>query len=413
VQEFPHREVIEIRGHIIDSNILSRILDEIMDRGAQFTVEDVAIGSRRDDPSYARVEVRAQSAEDLDALLEQLERFGATPVQIAPVRVAPAPADGVYPDDFYSTTNLRTLVFLDGEWIEVAYPEMDCAILLEQDARVARCVTLNEVRAGDPIVVGHDGIQVRPIERPRHQPPVFAFMGSSVSPEKPNPRLIREIAARLRQVREAQRKILLVGGPVLIHTGTQEQLVWLVEHGYVHALFGGNGLATHDIEVALYGTSLGVSIDKGIPVEGGHEHHLRAINTIRRAGGIRAAVESGILRSGLMHACIRHNVPFVLAGSIRDDGPLPDVITDTQVAQSEMRRIVRDGIGMALMMASMLHGIATGNLLPAEVTTVCVDIEPAVVTKLSDRGTFQNISVVADVGSFLRELVADLQASPG
>jgi lysine-ketoglutarate reductase/saccharopine dehydrogenase-like protein (TIGR00300 family) len=240
---------------------------------------------------------------------------------------------------------------------------------------------------------------------------VFAFMGSSVSPEKPNPRLIREIAERMRQVRAAGRKILLVGGPVLIHTGTQEQLVWLIENDYIQALFGGNGLATHDIEVSLYGTSLGVSIEQGIPVEGGHEHHLRAINTVRRAGNIRAAVDSGVLTSGVMHACVRYGVEVVLAGSIRDDGPLPDVITDTQVAQSEMRRIVRQDVGMALMLASMLHGIATGNLLPAEVTTVCVDIEPAVVTKLSDRGTFQNISVVADVGSFLRELVHDLQVA--
>ncbi len=410
--ELPCREVIEVRGHIVDSNILSRILDEIMDRGAEFTLQDYVIGSRKDDPSYARLEVRAASAEDLDALLEGLERLGATPVRVSPVKWQPAPADGVFPDDFYSTTNLRTFVNLNGAWTEVAFPEMDCGILVDPKAGTARCVTLNEVRQGDLIVVGHEGVRVQPLERPRHQAPVFAFMGSSVSPEKPNPRLIREIAERMRQVRAAGRKILLVGGPVLIHTGTQEQLVWLIENGYIQALFGGNGLATHDIEVALYGTSLGVSIEQGIPVEGGYEHHLRAINTIRRAGSIRAAVEQGILKSGVMYACVRHGVEVVLAGSIRDDGPLPDVITDTQVAQSAMRRVVRGNVGMALMLASMLHGIATGNLLPAEVTTVCVDIEPAVVTKLSDRGTFQNIGLVADVGSFVRELVHDLQTVP-
>jgi lysine-ketoglutarate reductase/saccharopine dehydrogenase-like protein (TIGR00300 family) len=411
VADFPYREVIEIRGHIIDSMILPRIFDEIMDRGGDYDLQALEPGHRKDEPSYARLEVRAPSAEDLDALIEHLERFGATPIQISPVRVAPAPADGVFPDNFYSTTNLRTHVYLDGAWIDVAFPEMDCGIRVDEKGKTARCVTMNEVRVGDPIVVGHDGIRVQPLERPRHQPPVFAFMGSSVSPEKPNPRLIREIAGRMREVRAAGQRILLVGGPVLIHTGTQEQLVWLVENGYIQALFGGNGLATHDIEVALYGTSLGISLAQGIPVEGGHEHHLRAINTIRRAGSIRAAVEQGILTSGLMHACVRHGVEVVLAGSIRDDGPLPDVITDTQLAQDEMRRIVRQNVGMALMLASMLHGIATGNLLPAEVTTVCVDIEPAVVTKLSDRGTFQNISVVADVGSFLRELVHELQTT--
>jgi lysine-ketoglutarate reductase/saccharopine dehydrogenase-like protein (TIGR00300 family) len=409
VQDFPYREVIEIRGHIIDSNILPRILDEITDRGGDYDILTLQVGHRKEEPSYARMEVRAASEEDLEALIEQLIPLGATPASITPARLESAPADGVYPANFYSTTNLRTVVNLDGTWMDVAFPEMDCAILVEPDGSQARSITLNETRKGDRIVVGHDGIRVQPLERPRRQPPVFAFMGSSVSPEKPNPRLIREIAQRMRQVRAESKKILLVGGPVLIHTGSQPELVWLVEHGYIQAIFGGNGLATHDIEVSLYGTSLGVSIEQGIPVEGGHEHHLRAINTIRQAGGIRTAVEAGVLTSGLMHACVRHGVEVVLAGSIRDDGPLPDVITDTQVAQGEMRRIVRDGVGMVLILASMLHGIATGNLLPAEVTTVCVDIEPAVVTKLSDRGTFQNISVVADVGSFLRELVANLQ----
>ena len=292
----------------------------------------------------------------------------------------------------------------------VAFPEMDCGIVIDQPGRAAFCVPINQVRAGDPIVVGREGVRVVPLERPRHQPPVFAFMGSNVSPEKPNPRLIHEIARRMHDLRQANEKILIVGGPVLIHTGTQSQVTWLIEHGYVQALFAGNGLATHDIESALYGTSLGISLQDGIPMEGGHEHHLRAINVVRRAGGIRRAVEQGLLPSGIMHACIKHEVEVVLAGSIRDDGPLPDVITDTQVAQAEMRRIVRSGVKLTLILASMLHGIATGNLLPAEVTTVCVDIEPAVVTKLSDRGTFQNISVVADVGSFLRELVQDLQS---
>jgi lysine-ketoglutarate reductase/saccharopine dehydrogenase-like protein (TIGR00300 family) len=282
---------------------------------------------------------------------------------------------------------------------------------VDVEQRTARCITINEVKQGDPIAVGHDGIRVIPLERPRHQPPVFSFMGSNVSSEKPNPRIIRELAERMREVRAADERILLVGGPVLVHTGTQEQLVWLIEHGFVHALFAGNGLATHDIESALYGTSLGISLADGVPLEGGHEHHLRAINTVRRAGSIRAAVEQGVLTSGVMHACVKHGVEVVLAGSIRDDGPLPDVITDTQVAQSQMREVVRRGVKLSLMLASMLHGIATGNLLPAEVTTVCVDIEPAVVTKLSDRGTFQNISVVADVGSFLRELVQVLKAA--
>lgn len=404
-------EVVEIRGHIIDSAIFTTILDELLDRGVEFDIQTVQIGHRREEPSYARIEIRARSFEELEALLDRIGRLGATPVRVATVKAAPAPADGVFPDDFYSTTNLRTLVNIDGAWTPVEYPEMDCAILVDVQSRTARCLTLNEVRAGHPIVVGHEGVRVVPLERPRHQPPVFAFMGSNVSAEKPNPRLIHEIAQRMREVRAAGDKILVVGGPVLIHTGSQREMTWLIEHGYVQALFAGNGLAAHDIEASLFGTSLGVSLETGMLMERGHEHHLRAINIVRRAGGVRQAVEQGVLKSGIMHACLQQGVEYVLAGSIRDDGPLPDVITDTQVAQSEMRRVVRSGVRLALFLASMLHGIATGNLLPAEVTTVCVDIEPAVVTKLSDRGTFQNISIVADVGSFLRELVLDLQSS--
>ncbi|MSQ23986.1 MAG: TIGR00300 family protein [Chloroflexi bacterium] len=411
MEERPFRDVIELRGHIIDSLTLPNIMDEIMDRGGDFEVQELRVGRRKDEPSYCRIEVRAATALELEGLLDRVGRLGATRVQTEPARTELAPSDGVFPETFYSTTNLHTLVNIQGQWVPVEYPEMDCGIAIDRAESTARCVTLNEVKAGTPIVVGDAGVRVLPLERPRVQPKVFAFMGSAVSPEKANPRLIRAIAERMQEVRAAGGKILVVSGPVLIHTGAANQLVWLIEHGYVQALFAGNGLATHDIESTLYGTSLGVSLEDGVPMEGGHEHHLRAINTVRRAGSIRAAVEQGILRSGVMHACIVHDVDVVLAGSIRDDGPLPDVITDTQEAQTRMREVVRGGVKLALMMASMLHGIATGNLLPADVTTVCVDIEPAVVTKLSDRGTFQNISVVADIGGFLRELVLELASA--
>lgn len=413
MEERPFRDVVELTGHIIDSMILPTIMDEIMDRGGDFDVQELRVGRRKDEPSYCRIEIRAASQDELGTLVDRVSRLGATRVEANAARLEPAPADGVFPEGFYSTTNLQTLVNIDGQWTSVQYPEMDCAIALDLTAGTTRCVTLNEVTAGMPIVVGHEGVRVVPLERPRTQPRVFAFMGSTISAEKANPRLISAIADRMQEVRAAGGKILVVTGPVLVHTGAAPQLVWLIEHGYVQAIFSGNGLATHDIEAALYGTSLGVSLLDGSPMEGGHEHHMRAINTIRRAGSIRAAVEQGVLRSGIMHACVQHGVEVVLGGSIRDDGPLPDVITDTQEAQARMREVVRTGVKMSLMMASMLHGIATGNLLPADVTTVCVDIEPAVVTKLSDRGTFQNISVVADVGGFIRELVLDLQPREG
>jgi lysine-ketoglutarate reductase/saccharopine dehydrogenase-like protein (TIGR00300 family) len=202
-----------------------------------------------------------------------------------------------------------------------------------------------------------------------------------------------------------------VGGPAIVHTGSAHHVAKLIRDGWIQTVFAGNALATHDIEQALYSTSLGVSIEHGEAIEHGHEHHLRAINTIRRAGGITRAVESGMLTSGIMFECVKNGVDLVLAGSIRDDGPLPEVITDTLEAQDRMRLAIRDA-GFALLIATALHSIATGNLLPAWVKVVCVDINPATVTKLSDRGTFQTIGLVTDVEPFLRSLAGELDASP-
>jgi lysine-ketoglutarate reductase/saccharopine dehydrogenase-like protein (TIGR00300 family) len=295
--------------------------------------------------------------------------------------------------------------------VRVEWPEMDCAVAVDPEQRRAWTVALSDVKAGEQIVVGHEGVKVIPLERPRAQPQVFAFMGSNVSSEKPKSVLIREIAERLRAIRARQGRVVLVGGPVLIHTGTRELVAALIREQYINVLFAGNGLATHDIEVAMFGTSLGVSLAEGVPREGGHEHHLRAINRVRRAGSIAGAVEQGLIRDGIMRACVEAGARYILAGSIRDDGPLPDVVTDTLIAQRMMREEVRKGVDMVLVLSSMLHGIATGNLLSAAVTTVCVDINPAVVTKLADRGSFQAIGLVMDVEGFLRELCADLDLS--
>ena len=403
-----HSAVVELRGHIIDSMMLPQLMDDVMDRGGDFNVQQIDVGRHKNDPSYARIEITAPNRELLEQLLEGAQRIGAVTVGDRDVRLEPAPAEGVFPEQFYSTTNLDTEVLIDGRWLPVEYPEMDCAIVVGADRRTARTTPHSQVRAGDQVIVGHEGVRVRPLERPRRQPQVFAFMGSSVSSEKPKALLIREIAERLREIRARGGRTLIVGGPVLIHTGMRERLVRLIEAGYVQCLFAGNGLATHDIETALYGTSLGVSQEQGIPLEGGHEHHIRAVNRIRLAGGISAAVEQGVLTSGIMHACVTHGVQYVLAGSIRDDGPLPDVVTDVIRAQEAMRSIVREGIDLTMILSSMLHGIATGNLLPAKTTTVCVDISPAVVTKLADRGSWQTIGLVMDVEGFLRELSSEL-----
>lgn len=399
-------EDVEIQGHIIDSLILPKVLDEILTHGGSYVLKDIRIGQSQADPSYARIEVRAPTAALLQEILGLIHDHGAVPVATQDCTTVAADMDGAFPEGFYSTTNYRTQVRLHGEWIDVEDQEMDCGILVDPEGGAARCLPMAEVRKGDLIVIGRQGLRVFPAETTARQS-LFEFMASPVSSEKPKGVTVREIAAAMRRTRAAKEKILAVLGPAVVHTGSVEHICRLIRHGYLHILFAGNALATHDIEQALYGTSLGISLERGLPAEEGHEHHLRAINTIRRCGSIRAAVERGILKSGIMYECIRHNIPFVLAGSIRDDGPLPDVITDVLVAQQKMRELVR-GVGFALMIATALHAIATGNLLPAWVKVACVDINPATVTKLTDRGSIQTVGIVTDAEPFLRALVAEL-----
>jgi lysine-ketoglutarate reductase/saccharopine dehydrogenase-like protein (TIGR00300 family) len=403
-------EEVEVHGHIIDSLILPKILDRILQMGGQFEIKECVIGARRVDPSHARIAVWAESPEALEEILGDLVEHGASPVSPEDAHVQPADIAGAFPEGFYATTNERTQVRLGGRWVDVADQEMDCGLLVDEQAQEARCVPMADVSVGMPIVVGHDGVRVLPTERPRGEN-VFGFMNSNVSSEKPKAVSLRGVAASMRQAREAGQKILLVGGPAIAHTGSAEHVARLIRGGWINTLFAGNALATHDIEQALYGTSLGVSVARGEPIEHGHEHHLRAINTIRRLGGIRQAVERGVLKSGIMYECVKNGVDFVLAGSVRDDGPLPEVITDTLRAQARMREEIR-GVGFALLVATALHSIATGNLLPAWVKVVCVDINPATVTKLSDRGTFQTVGLVTDVEPFLRSLAHELVGTP-
>lgn len=403
-----HSQIVELRGHIIDSLILPRILDGLLDLSVEFTIQRLTVGRGPTDPSYARIEITAETRELLDTALKEVQRLGASPLRVDQVKLERAPKDGVFPEGFYSTTNMRTMVKLDGDWVEVAYPEMDCGIVVEE--RTARCVPVSEVKKGDLVVVGRDGIRVIPLERPRAASPAFGFMGSAVSSEKPRSAFIKEIVDRLMRVRAGGGKIAVVAGPAIVHTGSGDALCRLINLGYVDYLFAGNALATHDVESALYGTSLGISLDGGLALEGGHEHHLRAINKIRMVGGIRAAVDAGVLQRGIMYTCVKKGVDFVLAGSIRDDGPLPEVITDVVQAQVEMRKRIRSGIEMCLMLSTMLHSIAVGNLLPATVFTACVDINPATLTKLVDRGSFQSAGLVMDVGGFLRELVSMIES---
>jgi lysine-ketoglutarate reductase/saccharopine dehydrogenase-like protein (TIGR00300 family) len=399
-------EEVVVRGHIIDSLLLPKILDRILQMGGTFEIRECTIGARRVDPSFARIAVKAGSPTELDEILGDLIEHGATPAQPEDARTVVADLPGAFPDGFYSTTNQQTEVRLGGRWVEVADQEMDCGIVVDETAAEARCVAMADVKEGMPIVVGYEGVRVIPVERPRDRT-IFGFMGSNVSTEKPKAVSLQGVADAIRRTKASGQKVLLVGGPAIVHTGSAEHVAAMIRGGWIDVLFAGNALATHDIEQALYGTSLGVNILRGEPIEHGHEHHLRTINTIRRQGGIKAAVDAGILTSGIMYEGVKKGIDVVLAGSIRDDGPLPEVITDTLAAQSRMRQAIR-GVGFALMIATALHSVATGNLLPAWVKVVCVDINPATVTKLSDRGTFQTVGIVTDVEPFLSNLAAML-----
>jgi lysine-ketoglutarate reductase/saccharopine dehydrogenase-like protein (TIGR00300 family) len=401
-------ETVEIRGHILDSGILARVLDDVLEYSSDYRIERLDVGRTHTDESYVKITVLNDDHEQLDRIVMRLQTHGANKIDPGQALLRPAPHDGVFPEDFYSTTNLDTRVRTDTTWLTVANPEMDCGIIIDGDS--ARTLPVSDVRAGELVVCGSGGIKVVPLPEPeRGDPsePSFEFMSSDVSSEKPQALLVRQVAERMREVKARGEKILWVGGPAIVHTGAAPALVALIEDGYVDVLFAGNALAAHDIESALYGTSLGVDLDKGHGVPHGHEHHIRAINRIRGCGSIADAVSEGVLRSGVMHALVNKGKRFVLVGSVRDDGPLPDVYTDVIDGQRAMRECL-GGVGFAIMVATMLHSIATGNMLPASVPLVSVDINPATVTKLADRGSAQATGIITDIGLFCEQLATEL-----
>ncbi len=399
-------EQITLEGHLIDSQSLAALMDEILALGGEFKIVEVHIGQSRAERSHARIEVRAANFDELHKVLAAAGRHGAIWHDVEDAEIVAADMDGAFPPNFYSTTNQQTFVRHAGHWHEVQDQEMDCGLVHDPQSGMFRCVPIVRIRRGDRLVCGHRGIRVVPLERQKSRG-VFEFMASDISTEKPKTTIIRNCAQLMVQTQRAGKKQLLVAGPAIVHTGAAEHVVALIERGYLNVLFAGNALATHDIEQSLFGTSLGVYLDRATLADAGHEHHLRAINAVRREGGIAAAVAKGKITSGIMHACVKHKLPFVLAGSVRDDGPLPEVVTDVLVAQDQMRALIKD-VGFVLMIATALHSIATGNILPAWIPCVCVDISPPTLTKLADRGSFQTIGLVTDVEPFLRELLAEI-----
>ena len=395
-----NKRIIELSGHIIDSMALTKTMAIIMENGGEFDILEIEVGRKKSDVSYAKIEVQADSSKLLNSILDELSVLGASVDEIKEVNLVAATKDKVAPEGFYSSSNHVTHIFYNGNWIPVEDIEMDCLVVVDEEENRAFVKPIANIEVGDKIVVGLDGVRVTPPHRSRDEQQVFEFMNSDVSSEKPLMNLINGIAEEMKEIKAKGGKIGIVGGPAIVHTGSGKYLASLIEEGYIDVIMAGNALATHDIESNLFGTSLGIEVETGKIVAHGHTHHMRAINRINNSGSIRKAVEDGTLTGGIMYECVKNDVPFVLAGSIRDDGPLPDVITDVIEAQKLMRKYAQE-VDMVLMISTMLHSIAMGNLLPSRVKSICVDINPSTVTKLSDRGSAQVLGIVTDIGTFL------------
>ncbi|MDR3102432.1 MAG: TIGR00300 family protein [Methanocalculaceae archaeon] len=398
---------IELRGHIVDSGILTKVMDCVVEYNGDFETEEFTLGQWKTDPSYARMRISAETHDQLARIISELRCLGVFVLDEAEITLQNVNKEKVAPEGFYSTTNHPTYINHLGEWIAVDNMKMDALIRVDIKKSTATCVVQGKLLPGDSVVVGEEGVHVDFPERPR-EIGVFEFMGGGISSERPSKTLIRQIARELLHIKASGEKIAFVGGPAIIHTGAADALSAMIREGYIDVLFTGNALATHDLEYSIFGTSLGMDLHTGELVSGGHSHHLYTINKIMDAGSISAAVKSGIVKNGIMYECIKNHTPFVLAGSIRDDGPLPDVIQNVIEAQDAMRKHI-PSLGMVLMVATLLHSIAVGNLLPSHVKTICVDISPASVTKLLDRGTSQAIGMISDVGILLPLLLAELR----
>src|SRR3989337_417605 len=397
---------IEVRGHLIDSLILTKIFDGVMDLGGEFEVLKIQIGKKKKDESYAELRIQGKNQNHLERILELVYREGATAKIQKEVNLKPASKNNVIPDNFYSTTNNHTLIFLKGNWVNVDDMMMDKCIVVKSNK--AKCTPIRDVKKGDKIGVGEEGVRIIPPKRPREGMNVFQFMGGSSSSERPTQHIAKKVAEDIYKTRKLGGKIVLVGGPAIVHTGAADSVATLIRLGFINALLAGNALAVHDIEYSTLGTSLGMNIDDGTLAVRGYRNHMQTINSVFKAGSIVKMVKSKQLSKGIMYECVRKNIPYVLAGSIRDDGPLPDVITDVVVAQQKYKEVLKNA-KMVIMASTMLHSIATGNMLPADVKIIIIDINQPTVTKLMDRGTWQAVGVVSDVGAFIPMVTQELK----
>ncbi len=401
-----YSQVIEVRGHLIDSLILTKIFDEIMDVKGEFEVQEISIGKKKNDQSYARLLVQGKNQKHLDKILDLVYREGATAKSQKVVLLKSASKNMLMPENFYSTTNNNTQIFYKNRWLNVDNMMMDKCIVVKGNK--ATCVPIREIKKGDKIVVGEEGVKITPPERPREGMNVFEFMGSSSSSERPTQHIARRVAEDIYKTKKSGGKIVLVGGPAIVHTGAADSIAGLVKHGFIDAILAGNALAVHDIEYATLGTSLGMNVRDGTLAVRGHRNHMDAINAVFKAGSISGMVKTGKLKKGIMYECVKRKIPFVLAGSIRDDGPLPEVITDVIAAQRKYKEVLKNA-KLVIMISTMLHSIATGNMLPADVKVIVIDISQPTVTKLMDRGTWQALGIVTDVGAFLPLVINEMK----
>ena len=392
-------EEVEATGHLIDSRIISRIFEKIINLQGDFQIQEIDIGKMKTNKSYIRLLITGKDENHLRTILKEIYREGAITRIRKEIRIELAPKDCVMPDNFYSTTNNHTELYHGDKWIDVENMMMDKCIRIKDN--VASCIPVRDVKKGDEIVVGDDGIKITPPELPRDKGGnIFEFMGSSGSSERPTQHIAKKVADDIYDIKKDGGKVIIVGGPAIVHTGASDTVAELIRLGFIDGVLAGNALAVHDIEYATLGTSLGMNVHDATLMHHGHRNHMDTVNAVFKAGSIAEMVDSQVLKKGIMYECVKNNIPFVLAGSIRDDGPLPDVTTDVVEAQKKYKKVLK-GANMVLMISTMLHSIATGNMLPANVKVVAVDINQPTVTKLVDRGTWQALGVVTDVGAFL------------
>lgn len=408
IRSSKYKKEIEVSGHLIDSMILTKIFDRIMDLQGDFEVKEFKIGRGKHDSSYVKLEVVGKSETHLSKMLQEIYSAGGVSVQLKNVQYRIVKKNCVMPNNFYSTTNNPTFVYMNNKWIKVRNQMMDKAIVLDLSKQTAKCTMLRDIRKGDCLVVGEEGIKIIPPERPREGLDSFQFMSSHTSTEKPIQSISSKLARDLVTIRKNHGKIIVVGGPAIVHTGAVSVLSELIRLGFVQGILAGNALLIHDVEHALFGTSLGINVAQGSYEHMGHRNHIAAVNELFSAGSLKKLVNSGKLKSGIFYECEKNNIPYVLAGSIRDDGPAPEVITDVVAAQKKYQSVLSNA-DLVIMLSTMLHSIAVGNMISSTVKVMVIDINPSSVTKLLDRGTGQAIGVVSDVGSFLPILLKDIK----